>query len=59
MVLRTLIKNGTIVTAVDQYKGDLLLEGEKIALIGTSAISASAIARCVASASARAGRVSA
>src|SRR2546430_14544731 len=36
MVLRTLIKNGTIVTAVDQYKGDLLLEGEKIALIGTS-----------------------
>src|SRR5437588_5041976 len=36
MVLRTLIKNGTIVTAVDQYKGDLLLEGEKIALVGTS-----------------------
>src|SRR5262245_28464319 len=33
---RTLIKNGTIVTAVDQYKGDVLIEGEKIALIGTS-----------------------
>ena len=34
--MRTLIKNGTIVTAVDQYRGDVLLEGEKIALIGTS-----------------------
>jgi dihydropyrimidinase len=29
-----LIKNGTIVTAVDQYKGDVLVEGEKIAVIG-------------------------
>src|SRR5919197_681987 len=36
MVLRTLIKKGTVVTAVYQYKGDLLIEGEKIALIGTS-----------------------
>src|ERR671932_2312044 len=33
---RTLIKNGTVVTAVDHYKGDVLIEGEKIALIGTS-----------------------
>jgi dihydropyrimidinase len=33
---RTLIKNGTIVTAVDQYRGDVLVEDEKIALIGTS-----------------------
>src|ERR1044072_5203509 len=34
--MRTLIKNGTVVTAVDQYKGDVLIEDEKIALIGTS-----------------------
>jgi dihydropyrimidinase len=34
--MRTLIKNGTIVTAVDQYKGDVLVEGEKISVIGTS-----------------------
>src|SRR3989475_9829774 len=33
---RTLIRNGTIVTAVDQYKGDVLIEDEKIALIGTA-----------------------
>jgi dihydropyrimidinase len=33
---RTLIKNGTIVTAVDQYRGDLLIEDEKIALIGST-----------------------
>jgi dihydropyrimidinase len=32
--MRTLIKNGTIVTAVDQYQGDLLIEGETIAVIG-------------------------
>jgi dihydropyrimidinase len=34
--MRTLIKNGTIVTAVDQYNGDVLIEDEKIALIGTA-----------------------
>jgi len=33
--MRTLIKNGTIVTAIDQYKGDVLIEDEKITLIGT------------------------
>src|SRR5882724_4392922 len=33
-LMRTLIKNGTIVTAVDQYKGDVLVEDEKIAVIG-------------------------
>src|SRR5947207_5643619 len=33
--MRTVIKNGTIVTAVDQYNGDLVIEDEKIALIGT------------------------
>src|SRR5882757_6362495 len=32
--MRTLIKNGTIVTAVDQYTGDVLVEGQKIAVIG-------------------------
>jgi dihydropyrimidinase len=31
-----LIKNGTIVTATDQYTGDVLVEGEKITVIGTS-----------------------
>ena len=34
--MRTLIKNGTVVTAVDQYKGDVLIEDEKITLIGAS-----------------------
>src|SRR6266513_3100228 len=33
--MRTLIKNGTVVTATDLYSGDVLIEGEKIALIGT------------------------
>ena len=31
-----LIKNGTIVTATDQYKGDVLIEGEKNSTIGTA-----------------------
>jgi dihydropyrimidinase len=34
--MRTLIKNGTIVTAVDQYRGDVFVQDEKIELIGTS-----------------------
>src|SRR6195256_4183416 len=34
--MRTLIKNGTVVTATDQYKGDVLVEGEKITAIGSS-----------------------
>src|SRR6201994_2569562 len=34
--MRTLIKNGTIVTAVDQYTGDVLVEDEKIRVIGSS-----------------------
>src|SRR5437868_1247814 len=34
--MRTLIKNGTIITAVDQYKGDVLVEGEKITVIASS-----------------------
>src|SRR5216684_6125388 len=34
--MRTLIKNGTVVTATDQYRGDVLVEDEKVAVIGTS-----------------------
>ena len=34
--MRTLIKNGIVVTAVDQYRGDVLVEGEKVTLIGSS-----------------------
>jgi len=34
--MRTLIKNGTVVTASDQYKGDVLVEDEKITVIGSS-----------------------
>lgn len=32
--MRTLIKNGTIVTAVDEFVGDILVEGEKIVAVG-------------------------
>ena len=31
---KTLITNGTIVTAADTYKGDVLVDGEKVAMIG-------------------------
>jgi dihydropyrimidinase len=31
-----LIKNGTVVTAADMYTGDVLIDGEKISVIGTS-----------------------
>jgi dihydropyrimidinase len=31
-----LIKNGTVVTATDQYRGDVLVEGEKVSVIGTT-----------------------
>lgn len=34
--MKTLIKNGTIVTAADEYKADLLIDGETIAQIGTN-----------------------
>src|SRR5713226_8023259 len=34
--MRTLIKSGTVVTATDQYRGDVLVEGERIAVIGTA-----------------------
>jgi dihydropyrimidinase len=32
--MKTLIKNGRVVTAVDDYHGDILIEGERITLIG-------------------------
>jgi dihydropyrimidinase len=34
--MRTLIKHGTVVTAVDQYRGDVLVQDETIELIGSS-----------------------
>src|SRR5262245_40002044 len=34
--MRTLIKNGRIVTAVDDYHADILIEGEKISVIGAT-----------------------
>ncbi|MFA6957760.1 MAG: dihydropyrimidinase [Thermoanaerobaculia bacterium] len=34
--MRTLIKNGRIITAVDDYDGDVLIEGETITTIGLS-----------------------
>jgi dihydropyrimidinase len=33
--MKTLIRGGTVVTAVDHYKGDVLIEGERIAQVGT------------------------
>jgi dihydropyrimidinase len=34
--MHTLIKHGTVVTATDRYRGDVLIEDERIAAIGTS-----------------------
>ncbi|MBI4475980.1 MAG: dihydropyrimidinase [Acidobacteria bacterium] len=31
-----LIKGGTVVTATDRYRGDVLIDGERVSLIGTS-----------------------
>ncbi|MBX9687623.1 MAG: amidohydrolase family protein, partial [Candidatus Obscuribacterales bacterium] len=33
--MKTLIKNGRIVTAVDDYHADILIDGEQITLIGS------------------------
>jgi len=33
--MRTLIINGHIVTATDDYRGDILIDGETIRAIGT------------------------
>ena len=35
-IMTLLIKNGTIVTATDMYKGDVLVEGERISTIGSA-----------------------
>ncbi len=32
--MKTLIKNGTIASASDSFVGDLLIEGEKVSLVG-------------------------
>ncbi len=34
--MRTLIKNGTLITAAETFRADILIEGEKIAAIGAS-----------------------
>ena len=34
--MKTLIKNGRIVTAVDDYKADILIENERVSIIGGS-----------------------
>lgn len=34
--MKTLIKNGTVVTATDEYKGDVLVDGEIIQKVGVS-----------------------
>ena len=34
--MKTLIKNGTVVTAADTFQGDVLIEGERISTIGTA-----------------------
>src|ERR1700694_1131200 len=34
--MRTLIRHGTVITATDQYIGDVLVEDEKVAVIGTT-----------------------
>src|ERR687893_19708 len=32
--MKTLIRNGRVVTAVDDYRADVLIEGEKVSTIG-------------------------
>lgn len=34
--MKTLIKNGRIVTAVDDYRADILIKDEQVSLIGDS-----------------------
>ncbi len=34
--MKTLIRGGTVVTAVDQYRGDVLIEDEKVTAIGSA-----------------------
>src|SRR6476660_7635863 len=42
-----LIKHGTVVTASDFYKGDVLIEGDKITAIGTSLDAAGHVERVI------------
>ena len=35
--MKTLIKNGRIVTAVDNYTADILIEDDKVSVIGQTA----------------------
>src|SRR6187399_150059 len=32
--MKTLIKNGRVITATDDYKADILIEGERVSVIG-------------------------
>lgn len=32
--MKTIIKNGRIITAVDDYKADILIEDERVSVIG-------------------------
>ena len=41
--MKTLIKNGTLVTAAETFQADLLVEGEKIALIGPHLVAPDAL----------------
>ena len=34
--MKTLIKNGRVVTAVDDYKADILIEDERVSVIGAN-----------------------
>src|SRR6267378_7305978 len=34
--MKVLIKNGNVITAVDNYKADILIEDDKVAVIGRS-----------------------
>ena len=38
-----LIKNGRVVTAVDDFTGDVLIEGEKVVAIGRSLMAPSTL----------------
>ena len=37
--MRTLITNGHIITAVDSYRADILIDGETITMIGKELLS--------------------
>ena len=43
--MKTLIKNGRIVTAVDDYRADILIEDEQISIISKADFTAMSFAR--------------